>query len=56
MTAQEAYERGREDAKRDKAPIFRCTRHGHVPTVDDDMADDWSEEDRFHYVQGYDHG
>ncbi len=56
MTANEAYERGKADAKRDKAPLFRCTRHGHVPTVDDDMADDWSEEDRFHYVQGYDHG
>jgi hypothetical protein len=27
---------------------------GIVPTVDDDMSDDWSDEDRFHYLQGYD--
>lgn len=56
MTANEAYERGKRDAKRDKAPIFRSTRHGIVPTIDYDMADEWTQEDRFHYCQGYDHG
>lgn len=53
MTAQQAYERGKRDAQHDKAPIFRSTRHGIVPTVDDDMADNWDQEDRFHYLQGY---
>lgn len=56
MTAQQAYERGKDDARRDRAPIFRNTRHGYEATVDDDMADDWTQEDRFHYLQGYDHG
>ena len=53
MTAQQAYDRGQRDAQQDKAPIFRSTRHGIVPTVDDDMSDFWSQEDRFHYLQGY---
>jgi hypothetical protein len=56
VTANQAYERGKQDAERDRAPIFRDTRQGIVPTVDDDMADNWSHEDRFHYLQGYDHG
>jgi hypothetical protein len=56
MTAQQAYERGKHDAKRDRAPIFRDTRMGIVPTVDDDMSDDWSHDDRFHYLQGYQEG
>ena len=54
MTAQQAYERGKHDAKRERAPIFRSTRMGIVATVDDDMSDEWSDEDRFHYLQGYD--
>lgn len=56
MPANEAYERGKRDAQRDKPPIFRETRMGIVPTVDDDMSDNWSHEDRFHYLQGYEHG
>jgi hypothetical protein len=56
MTANEAHERGKRDAERDKAPIFRATRTSIEATVDDDMADDWSHEDRFHYLQGYNHG
>ena len=56
MTANEAHERGKRDAARDKAPIFRQTRTSIEPTVDDDMADEWSHEDRFHYLQGYNHG
>jgi hypothetical protein len=56
MTAQQAYERGKHDAKRERAPIFRDTRMGIIPTVDDDMSDDWSHDDRFHYLQGYQEG
>lgn len=56
MTAIQAYERGKADAKRNRPPLFRSTRHGIVPTADDDMADNWSHEDRFHYLQGYDEG
>jgi len=56
VTVNQAHERGKSDAKRDKAPIFRETRHGIVPTVDDDMADEWTQDDRFHYLQGYNHG
>lgn len=54
MTAQQAYERGKHDADKGRAPIFRSTRHGIVPTADDDMSDNWDQEDRFHYLQGYD--
>lgn len=56
MTAQQAHDRGKRDAQRDKAPLFRHTRMGIVPTADDDMSDNWSHEDRFHYLQGYDEG
>lgn len=54
MTWQDAYNRGKSDAKRDRAPLFRETRHGIQATADDDMSDNWSQEDRFHYLQGYD--
>jgi hypothetical protein len=56
----QAHERGKADAKRDKAPIFRETRHGIEATSDDGMdetmSESWSQEDRFHYLQGYNHG
>lgn len=56
MTAREAYERGKRDAERNVSPIFRSTRMGIIAEVDDPMSDYWSDEDRFHYLQGYDEG
>lgn len=50
------YNRGERDAQRGKSPIFRATSHGIVPTTDDDMSDDWSEENRAEYLNGYARG
>jgi hypothetical protein len=54
MTYQEAYNRGQSDAKRNRPPIFRSTRaYGIIPTADDPMADNWTDEDRQAYLNGY---
>ena len=55
MTNGEAFERGADDARRDRPRIFRSTRsRGIIPTVDDPQADDWSDEQRYFYCEGYD--
>lgn len=54
MTIQEAFERGVDDAKRDRSPIFRPVPFGAEPTVDDPQADDWTDEQRLAYLRGYD--
>jgi hypothetical protein len=51
----EAFARGAHDAERERPPIFRSTtRHGIVPTVDDDAADAWDDDARRAYIGGYD--
>lgn len=56
MTTKEAFERGKYDADRDRAPIFRPVPFGAEPTTDDPQADDWSDECRMAYLAGYDAG
>ncbi len=53
MEKTEAYERGMYDAARDAAPIFRSTRNGILPTIDDPESDDWSDDLRVAYLKGY---
>ena len=53
MNEAEAFKRGQYDARRYRDAIFRSTRRGIVPTIDDPMADDWSEENRQAYLDGY---
>lgn len=49
-----ARDRGKHDAERERAPIFRSTRaFGIIPQVDDPGADDWTEEARAAYLEGY---
>jgi hypothetical protein len=49
----DAYKRGQYDDARDKGPIFRNTSRGIEPTVDDDLADEWSEQARIDYLAGF---
>ena len=53
MTLTEAFERGKNDAARNRPSIFRFTRNCIVPTIDDDMADNWDNEQREMYLRGY---
>jgi hypothetical protein len=48
-------QRGLDDAKKDRAPLFqRKARDGKiVATVDDDMADNWDVSAREDYLLGY---
>lgn len=55
MTNEEAFNRGFDDCRADRAPIFRSTRaRGIVPAIDDPQADDWSNDLRQSYLTGYD--
>lgn len=49
-----AYERGKHDAAKNRAPIFRKVHDRYVAEIDDDMADSWSQAMRAHYMIGYD--
>jgi len=54
MRQTDAYQRGQQDAARDRPAIFRSTRaHGIVAEGDDPMADNWSDQDRQEYLAGY---
>lgn len=54
MKKTEAFIRGRNDAQANRHPLFRSTRaRGIVPTVDDAQADDWNDEMRADYIDGY---
>lgn len=52
------FQRGRSDALKDKAPIFRQVGNRIVPVTDDDMsedmAEDWDDDMRSDYLAGYD--
>lgn len=48
------YRRGIDDARKGRSPLFRRTRNGIIPTVDDPQADDWEEEKKEAYLLGYD--
>ena len=51
----EAFQRGIDDATKGRPRIFRETRaHGIVAEIDDCLADQWSEQDRRDYLDGYD--
>lgn len=49
----DAYKRGYQDAKKGRMPLFRTTRNGIIPTVDDDMSDNWDNDARASYLNGY---
>ena len=50
----DAFKRGQQDAAKGRPPIFRSTRaYGIVAEGDDPMADNWSQEDRQEYLNGY---
>lgn len=51
---QGAFERGLEDGRRDRAPIFRKVGKHIEPTVDDPGADSWTTKMRMAYLEGYD--
>jgi hypothetical protein len=54
ITLVEAYERGRADAAKERAPLFRSTRaHGILANSDDALADDWNKTARRAYLDGY---
>lgn len=53
MRANDAFLRGRYDAYKGKAPLFRSTSKGIVPTIDDSMSDEWDHEARRAYLDGY---
>jgi hypothetical protein len=56
-TETPAFIRGRYDAQRDRAPIFRSTRaYGIVAEIDDPLADEWDDTARADYLRGYDAG
>lgn len=57
VNEKDAAARGRRDAERGRAPIFRSTRaYGIVAEVDDSLADDWGPDARRAYLDGYDGG
>ena len=49
---ERAAERGRYDASRDRAPIFRNVR-GYPAEVDCHLADEWTHDMRAAYVAAY---
>ncbi len=49
----EHFSRGLRDAQKDRPAIFRRTSRGIEAEGDDPMADNWSEEARESYLQGY---
>lgn len=52
-----AYRRGYEDAAKGRAPIFRSTTsRGIVAEIDDSQADEWSDDMRQAYLDGYNAG
>ena len=54
MNQAEARARGVYDAQRNKPPIFRQVGKRLEATIDDDMADEWDQEVRQAYLDGYD--
>jgi hypothetical protein len=49
----ECYNRGKNDAVRNRAAIFRQVSDRYEPQMDDPLVDEWSQEDRRAYVAGY---
>jgi hypothetical protein len=54
LTAGErAHQRGRRDAERGWSPIFRQVGNSIEPSIDDDLADEWDQDVRRAYLDGY---
>lgn len=50
----DAYNRGYRDAEQGRYPLFKKVRdRGIIPTIDDGMADNWSEDARASYLDGW---
>lgn len=51
-----AYRRGYEDAAKGKGALFRKVAHRILATIDDDMSDNWDDDMRQAYLDGYEAG
>lgn len=52
-TYKDAFERGRYDAKRDLPMLFRKVGKSFEPTSDSELSDEWDQESREAYMEGY---